>query len=214
MFCYWCYCWCIATGWVTSKVFCVCVTGNFYTPKVLASVTFLSHALQYNFASRISRKNILPRLKIYLNSKRRRHEFRKAAPQKRTDDWKLSDVFPWYLEFSECVWMKHDVNEGEYSRNISINSWRLICESALTSWGWQIYMFVDHCLTVSAVGVLALYATFFIRRMYNYVSNRGILTSDCFRIEGSYAKLQGHYGSNPPINKFRTGRKNVIASFP
>jgi len=55
---------------------------------------------------------------------------------------------------------------------------------------------------------------FFIRRMYNYMSNRGTVKSDCFRIDGCYAKLQGHYGSNPPINEFRIGRTNVIASFP
>lgn len=159
MFCYWCYCRCIATGWVTSKVSCVCVTGNFYTLRMLASVTSLSNALQYKFASRISRKDILQGLKTYLKPKR--HQFRNAARQKRTDDWKLSDVFPWHLEFSEGAWMKHYVNEGEYSRNISINSWRLVCESALKSWGWQIYMFVDQCPAITAVGVLALYATFY-----------------------------------------------------
>jgi len=53
-----------------------------------------------------------------------------------------------------------DVNKGEYSRDISINSWRLVYESALTSRGWKSYMFVDQCPAITAVGVLALYATF------------------------------------------------------
>jgi hypothetical protein len=55
---------------------------------------------------------------------------------------------------------------------------------------------------------------FIIRRMYNYVSNRRTANSDCIPIEGCYVKLQGHYGSNPPINEFRTDRANVIAYFP
>jgi hypothetical protein len=55
---------------------------------------------------------------------------------------------------------------------------------------------------------------FFIRRMYNYVLNSSTVKSDCIRTDGCYAKLQGRYGSNQPINEFRTDRTNVIAYFP
>jgi hypothetical protein len=55
---------------------------------------------------------------------------------------------------------------------------------------------------------------FFIRRIYNYVSNRRTVKSDWIRIECCYAKLQGRYRSNPPINEFGTDRTNVVAYFP
>jgi len=55
---------------------------------------------------------------------------------------------------------------------------------------------------------------FFVRRMYNYVTNRRTVKSDCILIEGCYANLHGRYGSNPPINEIRTDRTNVIGYFP
>jgi hypothetical protein len=75
-------------------------------------------------------------------------------------------------------------------------------------------MFVDQRPAVTIVRVLAMYANFFICSMYDYVSTRRTVKSVSICSESSFAKLQGLYGGNPPLNEFRTDLRMSYPTFP